>query len=59
MPAPPFPLSYPAVLDSLAHVLGQVYALLGGPRHAPVIVAHASLFEAVVRVDAQVSKRLF
>ena len=52
-PAPAHPLAYSAVVDSL-DVLGRVYALLGSPRHAPVVVAHASLFEAVVRVDALV-----
>lgn len=53
-PAPPFPLSYTLVVDSLARVLGRVYALLGSPRHAPVVVAQPSVFEAVVRVDALV-----
>ena len=53
-PAPPFPLSYPLVIDSLARVLTRVYALLGGPRHGPVVVAQPAVFEAVVRVDALV-----
>lgn len=51
---PPHPLAYPWVVDSLAHVLRRAYALLGSPRHAPLVVGYPALFEAVVRVDAQV-----